>query len=307
MDQPRPTAQDHEAPRRAPVASAAPKAHPAVLLIDDDLGMRELLCLAFRSSGLRVETAATAAEGLTIARQTAFDILLVDLVLPDMPGTDLVRALRQEVADLRFILLSGFLTTAVTVEAMRLGAIDVIEKPVSVDELLELVSSIVGADATSANQDDVGPVDGLVHAADFPLTTEPGCAAERWAMHVVKGCRSAGDIRTLQQWAVCAGVSYTSLRESCRLVGIRPHDARDFTRVLRAVSKSHGLHCDPEVLLDVSDSRTLAILLGRAGLPPRPRAGPVAVEQFLSGQRFVPHEHAGLAFLRQRLATIDLA
>ena len=106
-------------------------------------------------------------------------------------------------------------------------------------------------------------------AFGWPSPARPGCAAERWALHVLKGCRSSGDVKTLTQWALSAGVSYTSLRESCRLVGIRPHDARDFTRVLRAVINSQGQQCDPEVLLDVSDSRTLATLFERAGLDVR--------------------------------------
>jgi ActR/RegA family two-component response regulator len=287
--------------RLAPLTRGNP---PAVLLIDDDLSTRELVQLALRPLGFRVETASSAVDGMAIARLGLFDVLLVDLRLPDMSGTELVRALRDDIADLRFVLFSGFLTTADTVEAMRLGAIDVIEKPVAIDELLALVRSIVGQARPAAGRDAPRSPDDITPPAwRGPRTIIPGCAAERWAMHVLKGCGSSSDIKTLKQWAVSAGVSYTSLRENCRLVGIRPHDARDFMRVLRAVIRSHAQCCDPAVLLDVSDSRTLAILCERAGLDARARSGAISIEQFLSAQRFVTEQNAALGFLKHRLAT----
>ncbi len=280
--------------------------HPAVLLIDDDPGTRETVRLALRPMGFRVETAASAAEGLAIARLGPFDVMLVDLRLPDMFGIELVRALRKDVGDLRFVLLSGFLTTAVTVEAMKLGALDVIEKPVCMDDLVALVCSIVTDNRPIAVRGRSGRVEGTGQATMISsCRVRPGCAAERWAMHVLKGCESLGDLKTLRQWALSVGVSYTSLRESCRLVGIRPHDARDFTRVLRAVMHSRGQRCAPEVLLDVSDSRTLTTLLERAGLDVRHRSGSMSVEQFLSGQRFVEAKNAGLGFLNRLLAGTD--
>jgi len=267
--------------------------------------MCELIQLAFKPTGVLIEIAASAAAGLARARQSPFDLLLVDLMLPDMSGTDLVRTLRQDVADVRFILLSGFLTTAATVDAMRLGALDVLEKPFGIEELLALVSSIVEGDRTAAHHHGHAHDEDGAAAGTQPASSPPGCAAERWALHVLKGCRSSADLKTLQQWALSAGVSYTSLRESCRLVGIRPHDARDFTRVLRAVIKSHRQQCAPELLLDVSDSRTLATLFERAGITARPRPAGITIEEFFAGQQFVPRQHTGLAFLRQRLTSSD--
>lgn len=130
----------------------------------------------------------------------------------------------------------------------------------------------------------------------------PSSSAERWAMYVFRACGAGGDLKTLEAWAECVGVSYSSLRESCRLLGIRPHDARDLARVLRAILHSALDDCSPWVLLDVSDSRTLRNLLLRSGIDPGVRPGEVSIEQFLDVQRFVPDHNAGLRVLRELLA-----
>ena len=154
--------------------------HPTVLLIDDDPGTRETVRLALRPMGFRVETAASAAEGMAIARLGPFDVMLVDLRLPDMVGIELVRVLRKDVGDLRFVLLSGFLTTAVTVEAMKPGAVDVVEKPVHMDDLVALVCSIVTGNRPIVVRGRSTGVEAIgLPAASSPCRVRPGCAAER--------------------------------------------------------------------------------------------------------------------------------
>ena len=81
-----------------------------------------------------------------------------------------------------FVLVSGFLSTVVTVEAMKLGAVDVVEKPFEVDDLLRLLHSTGRCTPQSS-----GPA-GLSGAQSdaMPPLRRPGSAAERWAMHVRK-------------------------------------------------------------------------------------------------------------------------
>ena len=100
-----------------------------------------------------------------------------------------------------------------------------------------------------------------------------------------------------------AGLSYSSLCEVCRLVGVRPLDARDFTRVLRAVAQSLIHECRVEELFDISDRRTLRALMARAGIAIDGRAERTSIEQYLASQRFLPSNHAGLAVLRAILPT----
>jgi CheY-like chemotaxis protein len=232
--------------------------------------------------------------------------------LPDRLGTSLLTQLRDALPDCRFVLISGFLSTAITVEAMKQGAVDVLEKPVRMDDLLAVVWSIIGARprrrggrstvVANGSAADAGtmPVEATVF--EGVNVSAPGSAAERWAGYVLKGCRAQSDLKTLTLWAACAGVSYTSLRENCRLVGIRPHDARDLTRLLRAVITSSSRRCSPQELLDVSDTRTLNTLLTRAGLAALPQALPPSPRQFLQLQQFVRPDNAGLRILQTRFA-----
>lgn len=280
----------------------------AVLLVDDDIGTRETVDWALRAVGLQVATATSGAEGIAIASARAFQLMLIDLRLGDMLGTEVVRALRQNSALVPFVLISGFLTTTVAVEAMKLGAMDVIEKPVAVDCLLAIVRSAVGEPHNPSTAEPFRPSRMTVPAAVAVTwdVTRPGSVAERWAMYVLKACGSDRDLKTLDDWATCVGVSYSSLRECCGLAGIRPHDARDFTRVLRVLINAHRDHSDPKLLLDVSDERTLETLLTRAGLGDS-EAISISVQQFLESQRFIPLDNAGLRILRTLLGRQLLA
>lgn len=278
---------------------------PAVLVIDDDVGTCETFDWALRPAGFTVGTARSGAEGLAIARSRRFDFILIDLRLPDMLGIDVARALAVETPAAPFALVSAFLTTKATVDAMKLGAIEVLEKPVGVDDLLAVVRGAIGDPTARPATGDTGNAEPRLHwgavVVEPPALTPPRSAAERWARHVLKACESGEDLRILADWARFAGVSYSTLCESCRLVGIRPHDARDFARVLRAVLKSAGDRCQLEILLDVRDRRTLINLLERAGLESGLPIGSTSVEQFLRVQRLVASDNEGLKVLRQLL------
>jgi hypothetical protein len=156
-------------------------------------------------------------------------------------------------------------------------------------------------DETNRQSSNGDVVSAMLDTARRP-PSRPASTAERWAMYVFRACAAAGDLKTLEAWAECVGVSYSSLRESCSLLGIRPHDARDLTRMLRAVMRSTLDDCPPSALLDVSDSRTLRILLERSGVAGGACPVEISVEQFLSRQRFVPTGNAGVRVLRKLLA-----
>jgi len=271
----------------------------AVLIIDNDLSSCEIAEWTLTHAGYRVRTAASGSEGIAAAKTSPFDFALIDLRLPDMDGTEVVRVIRAETGRVRFAIFSGYLTIQTTVEAMKLGAVDVIEKPLTTEVLLALVeaalsdvhvvpSSTQSSRAARAMTAPAGPL----------LLMRPRSAAERWALHVIKGCESNGDLKTLEDWATYVGVSYSTLCESCRLVGIQPHDARDLMRVLRAVMKAPHDGCHPSMLLDVSDRRTMKSLLNRAALVDEVRAGSVSVEQFIRTQKFVTRDHEALGVLQ---------
>src|SRR5918995_4566237 len=105
------------------------------LVVDDEPGTRAAIARALKLIGFDVRTADSGAAGVALARGCALDLMLIDMRMPDMAGTEVVRLLREEGSDVPFIIMSGCLSTESVVESMKLGAFDVIEKPVSVDGL----------------------------------------------------------------------------------------------------------------------------------------------------------------------------
>jgi two-component system response regulator HydG len=107
-----------------------------VLVIDDDAGVRDSMGRMLRSAGYTVQTASTGEEGFDAARGDAFDVILSDMRMPGLSGIDVLRKLRDVRVDASFIVMTGFGTVDTAVEAMKLGAVDFVQKPFFRDELL---------------------------------------------------------------------------------------------------------------------------------------------------------------------------
>jgi two-component system response regulator HydG len=112
-----------------------------VLLIDDDAGVRDSMERTLRTAGYAVQSAATGEEGYELARSGMFDVILSDMRMPGISGLDVLRRLRDHQVDAAFIIMTGFGTVDSAVEAMKLGAVDFVQKPFFRDELLMRVRS----------------------------------------------------------------------------------------------------------------------------------------------------------------------
>lgn len=111
-----------------------------IVIIDDDLGTRETMSTGLRKlGGHAVSTAATGGAGLAIADAALHEVVLVDLVLPDINGLEVMRALPQtkSACAAKFI-MTGHASIRTAVEAVKLGAIDYLLKPVDIDDLLQV-------------------------------------------------------------------------------------------------------------------------------------------------------------------------
>jgi hypothetical protein len=142
----------------------------------------------------------------------------------------------------------------------------------------------------------------IPQTAAMPEPSPPGSTAERWVHYVLGACRSEKDPRTLAIWAREVAVSYTTLCESCRLMNVRPRQARDFARVLRIILMPSFDASQLAIFFDISDRRTLDSLLRNAGLPTE--ASPpvrISVFDFLDNQHFIPMHNPGLNVLRELL------
>jgi DNA-binding NtrC family response regulator len=94
-----------------------------------------------RAAGHTVQAAATGEEGFELARGDGFDVILSDMRMPGLSGLDVLRKLRDVRVDASFIVMTGFGTVDAAVEAMKLGAVDFVQKPFFRDELLMRVRS----------------------------------------------------------------------------------------------------------------------------------------------------------------------
>jgi DNA-binding response OmpR family regulator len=108
-----------------------------VLLVDDEVEFVETLATRMRARGLDVDIANSGAEANEKAANSSFDAVILDLAMPGMDGIETLRRLRERDADLQIMLLTGQGTVQAATEAMKLGAMDVLEKPTDIDVLLD--------------------------------------------------------------------------------------------------------------------------------------------------------------------------
>jgi two-component system, NtrC family, response regulator HydG len=112
-----------------------------ILVIDDDPGVRDSMERTLRSAGYSVQSASSGEDGFELARGGGFDVILSDMRMQGISGLDILRKLRDVRVDAAFIVMTGFGTVDTAVEAMKLGAVDFVQKPFFRDELLMRVRS----------------------------------------------------------------------------------------------------------------------------------------------------------------------
>jgi two-component system nitrogen regulation response regulator NtrX len=118
-----------------------------VLIVDDEAEIRESLESILKEEGYLVTTAATAAEALELLRDAAYDVVLLDIWLPDRDGLDALTEIRQMAPENvpEVIIISGHGTIEAAVRATKLGAYDFLEKPLSLDRTLIVLKNAMRA------------------------------------------------------------------------------------------------------------------------------------------------------------------
>ncbi len=112
-----------------------------ILAVDDQRYFRELIEGLLSEEGYEAQTAASGEEALRILEQSAFDIVLTDLVMPGMDGCDLVHRIRERDPEQNIVVVTGVVDVKTAVDAMKLGANDYLLKPF---DRTTLVSSVEG-------------------------------------------------------------------------------------------------------------------------------------------------------------------
>ncbi|MGD8857659.1 MAG: response regulator, partial [Chloroflexota bacterium] len=111
-----------------------------ILVIDDELGIRQGCRRVLAPQGFQVETAASLQEGLAQLRSAQFDLVLLDVMMPDGRGFDLLGPIHEQDPDTIAIIITGYATVELAVEAIKAGAYDFIAKPFTPDVLLHAVN-----------------------------------------------------------------------------------------------------------------------------------------------------------------------
>lgn len=106
-----------------------------ILVIDDEEPIRRLLQNELTNSSRAVYIAENGSQGLQIFRSYVFDVVILDLRLPDVTDLELLITLRESVPDCEVIIITGHGDIDSAVEAMKLGAFDFIRKPFNLDRL----------------------------------------------------------------------------------------------------------------------------------------------------------------------------
>ncbi len=117
-----------------------------ILIVDDDIDSLDLLDLLLQRTGYETMTAPNGETGLVSARQERPDLILLDIVLPDMDGYQVLEALRssKETRDTPVILITGIFQKGEKTKAHRAGADAFLERPFSPQELFRSIREILG-------------------------------------------------------------------------------------------------------------------------------------------------------------------
>jgi DNA-binding response OmpR family regulator len=113
-----------------------------ILVIDDDIGMTELLSLLLAPASSEIRTANTGQQGIDLAKTFAPDIIILDLMMPEMNGWSVCEGIRA-FSDVPILILSAMDAPGYVVQALDVGADDYLVKPVSSGRLIAHLNKLL--------------------------------------------------------------------------------------------------------------------------------------------------------------------
>jgi DNA-binding NtrC family response regulator len=143
-----------------------------ILVVDDEMGIRELLSEILGDEGHVVLTAENAQQAREMRAASAPDLVLLDIWMPDTDGVTLLKEWqRDSLLTMPVIMMSGHATIDTAVEATRIGALNFLEKPISLQKLLKAVQQ-----GLSRGQENQRPTPAVVRPVGTPLSVAPTTA-----------------------------------------------------------------------------------------------------------------------------------
>jgi DNA-binding response OmpR family regulator len=134
-----------------------------ILVVDDERNIRNNLRMVLETEGYKVDTASNGDEALTRVKEGRYDIAFIDIQMPKMDGLELLRHVRALKPKMPVVMLTAYGTVSRAVEAMKLGAVDFLEKPFDPKTIQLLCQEILQREKTGTS----GTVDDLLHLAEL--------------------------------------------------------------------------------------------------------------------------------------------
>ncbi len=110
-----------------------------ILIVEDEVGISNFLKQGLEEEGYEISLAFNGLEGLDLATNNQFDLILLDWMLPKLPGIEVCKGIREKNKTIPILFLTAKDTVQETIEGLKAGANDYIKKPFSFEELLERI------------------------------------------------------------------------------------------------------------------------------------------------------------------------
>jgi DNA-binding response OmpR family regulator len=125
----------------------------SVLIVDDEKNIRLTLSLALEPLNLAVDTAVNGEEALGKLTEKSYDLMLLDLRLPGLDGMEVLRRVPEIRPEVKVVIITAYGSIEAAVEAMKLGAVDFLQKPFDAEEVRKLVTSLLDQASRESSRD----------------------------------------------------------------------------------------------------------------------------------------------------------
>jgi DNA-binding NtrC family response regulator len=125
-----------------------------ILIVDDEKNIRLTLSTSLEALGVETDSAEDGKEALVKLREKEFGLILLDIRMPGLDGMEVLRQVRESRPGIRIIILTAYGTIDLAVEAMKLGAVDFIQKPFVPEQIRERVARVMSRERSGQSKDD---------------------------------------------------------------------------------------------------------------------------------------------------------
>ena len=201
-----------------------------ILVVDDEMGIRELLSEILSDEGHVVELAENAQEAREFRLHQVPDLVLLDIWMPDTDGVTLLKEwAAQSLLTMPVIMMSGHATIDTAVEATKIGALNFLEKPIALQKLLKAVEQGL-ARGTAAPM--------AAQAAGKPAAGGPAAIASAAALPVLTGDGVQGAAPAVQMASISFDIPLRDARDAFERAYFEYHLARENGSMTRVAEKT---------------------------------------------------------------------